>query len=248
MFSIHLNKTDIDQEYKYAANFKAIDVDDPVKIGQLVKTFVNSAIVWHGGKRSKETFKAANWIGLDFDTSPLSLRSAIAEFSVYTHVIGTTRHHQLPKKDDGPRDRYRVFLQLPAAIDNCAEYESIVRYYMQLYKSDRAATDGARKFMPCREIVSVGTGRFLPPIREERRVYAPSPEMGFPRWVKQLLLLGPGYGESRNYTCYKIAKVLKPLGFTEASVVDMLMSSAIPIGPEVRREVVDAVRSGFKSI
>lgn len=249
MFTFHLNRDDVGNETRYWRGFRVVHVDEAAKIAKLVTSFVTSPIRWRDGIRKKVNFVAANWIGLDFDKG-IVLADIVETFQKYTHVIGTTKHHQLPKGNEAAKDRCRVFLRLPVTITSCKDYEEIVRYYVSFYKSDWQAIDGARKFNPCREIVSVVEGETVPAKKKPKKTYAQRVEesdiRGVPRWVSQLLKFGVGFGQSRNTACYKIAVHLKKAGLLESQVVDILMNSQVPMGPEVREEVETAVKSGFR--
>jgi hypothetical protein len=252
VFSYHPNQKDIGKYFLYALGWKTAEVDDPKRIAVAVSRFMTSPIVWDGGRRHGCYFLAANWIGLDFDNGHLSLDGAVEAFKEYTHVIGTSHHHQKPKGSEPPRDRFHVFLRLPLTITEKEKYLSLVRFYIEAHKgADTQAKDAARMFKPCPKIVSVVESETPLPVKTVKKTYAKQnatrlPPGNIPRWVLQLLQYGVGYGISRNTTCYKIARVLKEQGFTESAVVDLLMSSRVPLGPEVRSEVEQAVRSGFK--
>lgn len=254
MFSFHLDRTNVYANANYSENFKFVDVDCPHKIAKITHHFVGSPIIWQNGRRKKEMFLKANWIGLDFDNGAISLEDAIYEFREFTHVIGTSRNHRLekPKKKnpsikEKAHDRFHVFLRLPETVSSRIDYEGILRFYVEEYHCDRNAVDAARKFNPCREIVSVVEGKTIP-IRKKNKYYAPpkqaTPESGVPRWVLQLLQYGPHFGESRNLACFKVAVNLKNI-FSQERIVDMIMNSKIPISMDVRDEVERAVRSAF---
>lgn len=249
MFSVHPDRKNIGEERHYAKGWLHYpELDDVETIGKAASKCAVAPQHWDCGWRGKIRFLGANWIPLDFDRG-MTLDEVCEAFADATHVIGTTRSHQIAKGDEAARDRCRVFLKLPITITVCGEYEAVVRHYVETYGADVQAIDGAHKFWPCRDIISVRKGKEVPVLKKYKTVYAnrvaSTPQQGVPRWVSQLLNFGVGYGVSRNTTCYKIAVHLKKAGMSEREVVFLLMNSAIPIGPQVIGEVERAVRSGF---
>lgn len=249
MFTLHRDRENIGDHRFYFGNFETVNTDNVEVIAKIVSTFVSSPIQWHFGRRKRTNFLAANWLGLDFDEGT-TLQDGLERFQKFTHIIGTTKSHQLPKGQKPPCDRFRVFLKLPITITSCPEYEALLRAYVNHHMADFQATDGARIFHPCKQIISAQNGECAPLLKKKKYVpkvrAAPGTFQGIPRWVTQLLNFGVGYAVSRNTTCFKIAVHLKKAGYSHAEIVEMLMASPIPIGPEVRGEVEDAVKSAMK--
>lgn len=254
MFSLHLDHINVKNNALYGSDWIFVPDDCPHKIAKITHKYASSPIVWLNGRRRKEHFLKANWIGVDFDTGAFLLEEALETFKEYTHVIGTSQNHQLPKPSRNdptivapPCDRFHVFLKLPETIISCTDYEAIVRFYVDKYMGDRARIDGASKFKPCREIISVVERNPIPIRRKTKYTAFSKPrviEQGVPRWIRQLLEYGPAFGESRNTTCFKIAVNLKNK-YSLEDIVSMLMSSAIPISQNVRDEVTRTVNSAF---
>src|ERR1700677_2501199 len=110
MISFHPNRLDFSTDAYYSDGFKTVYTDDPTQIGKLIGSYVTSPIVWKNGRRVSSCFEKCNWIGLDFDGEH-TVDEILEYFKDYTHAIGLTQHHQLPKgKDHEPRDRLRVYL------------------------------------------------------------------------------------------------------------------------------------------
>lgn len=259
MFSFHPNKIDKDIPSKYAYGFKSVNTDDPEIIARICTTFVHSGICWESGNRSKSNFLCSNWIMLDFDNGAMTVEQAIVNFQEYTHVIATSRNHRKQKGDTPPCDRFHVYLQLTITETNGWNYENILRYYSRGYDTDPAAGDSARMFFPCNEVVSFGKGVEIEAkiletevlknkkkrvfTRDLGKEYAPST---LHKWAQDLLEHGPEGGASRNTTCFKVGIQLKRIGKSENEAVEILMNSAIPVGPEVVDEVRAAVASAYR--
>ena len=251
MISFHPNRADIGKHWIYAKGYYYVDTDDPQKIAKLINNYVTSPIVWKEGVATKKTFLCANWIGLDIDDG-YSLAEIVEAFQDHTHVIGTTKNHQKIKGNDlYPRDRMRVYLQLKEKIEHWKEFESCMEFYSSMYGSDIAARDGARRFMPCREIVSVVKKEPIPirkRIRIRRQYDAPRDgnQKSIPTWIAQLLAHGVEMGQSRNTACYKVGIYLTRAGYSVPEIVAKIMNSPIPVGSHVVDEVERAVKSGAK--
>ena len=250
MISFHRNTRDIEFHPLYCVFESAEDGGDPSFIGRCIKKCVNSPIVWHDGRRKQANFKSAEWLVLDIDDG-MSLEDAVKEFKGYTHVIGTTRHHRLPKGEKRiVRDRFRVWLKLNGRCDKLEDYTATVKFYVAKYGGDDQAVDGARKFLPCNEIVSMGTGtlldvkRFVPQPVRPRPSFKPLPHQYIPMFIAHLLETG-GPDGARNHSCFKVGRYLGSNGFTEGEIVDMVVNSAIPSPKATLGEIRSAVRNGI---
>lgn len=251
MISYHPNKEDINKHYLYSSGFKWSVVDDAEIIAKVITTFVSSPIVWNGGSRKRSNFNSCNWIALDFDNG-VSLSSIISMVEKFNHVIGTTKRHQLAKENEPARDRFRVWIQLERKIVDLNEYEDCCRYYANWFRSDIQATDGARKFLPCKKIVSInknGENISIKRVLSKRKVidYSKYKDGEIPNWIENILKEGILPGISRNTTCWKIALHMSRIGYTENEIVDRIMNSPLPINQtnKVRNEIVYTVRRAF---
>lgn len=232
-----------------------------------LRTRYTSPIIWQHGRRLTSNFTKAYAICLDFD-SGVPLAKMIEHFKPYNVAIGTTKSHQLPKGDSPAEDRFRVYIGARGDLVECMNlrlYRYMSLHFAKQLGSDFQCCDGARMFAPVKEVVysnSVGKrldiDKFNTQWEEEevqlleQRIYQAQQLAKYansrkvPTWVYHLLRDGTS-GGSRNTACFKIAANLANAGFSCDEIVDMIMRSAIPIGPQVRGEVELAVRSGIKN-
>lgn len=252
MISFHPNTQDVNIHSIYSKNFRqANDNGSPNFVGGKIVSFVTSPIVWIDGVRRGNNFAFADWLVLDFDEG-MSLEEALEKFGKYTHVIGTTKSHGKPKgKDCVVCDRFRVWLKLEDRIEVLEDFTYTTKFYASMHRADAQAIDGARKFLPCREIVSVGQGSLLKGKRKPKQIkrpveyYSNLPIKFIPKFIQNILATGAPTG-SRNYTCFTVAKYLASNGFSEGEILAKILES--PLGEELpRREIEDAVRNGGKA-
>lgn len=261
MFFYHPDIQNIGNHRMYSEGWKGYVDSGANCIAKLVKTYVNSPLLWKHGIRKQENFKMVDWIALDVDEG-LSLLEAQEKFKDYIHVIGTTKSHQIPKGKKPACDRYRVFLRLEHTCRDLAAYRYTVQNVGREVDADEQAFDGARMFQPCKEIISVKYhGRLIklvePPklshtdrIRYEarlERVMENSGSRRIPPFIQGFLRFGTTDGQ-RNNVCFKIGGYLALAGFSEGEIVDMILDSPIPVerSSRVVSEVTSAVRSGMK--
>lgn len=117
------------------------------RIARGMSTCIWSPIVWRGGSRKAVNFERADWLGLDFDEG-LSLSEAIDIWQDSKHIIGTTKSNGIKG------DRFRVLLKLSETCTSGDDYAHTVNTITRTYGGDTKATDAARFFFPCVEIVS----------------------------------------------------------------------------------------------
>ena len=220
-------------------------------VARLANHNLTSPCVWRGGVRGEKNFSGAHWLALDFDTGTPDLDQAVAEFAKYRHVIGTTKSHQKEKGNAKACDRFRVFLRLDHWVSEPFVYRQSVAAVIRRYGADPSTSDCARLFYPCRDIVSKGDGELfqLPKIEtpiKPRRIANFAGDR-IPRYVQEWLSHGGAIGE-KNKLCFRIGAILTACGMDESTIVDTIMSSAIPINQteQVYREVVSAVRNGAR--
>lgn len=251
MFSFHPTKPTTFNPGNYSKGFNWINTDDLEIIGRLCKTFFHSAIVWKDGVRTSDNFNGANWLQLDFDDGR-TLEEGCELFKDYTHIIGTSKSHQLEKKGK-VCDRFHVYLKLDTITPISKEdYLATLKFYTKKFNTDPAATDAARMFYPIKDVKSAMQGmelkikKYLRPESNRPRFMQPRDDLTPKRWLNHLLEYGPPPGVSRNTCCFKVACHLKRLGFTEDEVLTQLMNSAIPIASSVHKEVQAVVASAWK--
>jgi hypothetical protein len=256
MFMYHDDVNNIGDGKKYWKGWRGKVVPTAGELAVLVKTYVNSPCLWASGIRKKDNFRLAEWIGLDFDEG-LSIDEAKKIFEPHIHVIGTTKSHQV-EKGGVKCDRFRVFLKLQTRIKSKEEYEATVGWWIDTYGADKACRDAARFFWPCKEIILFkGWGRLVPVVQPAKKrpaskikdvsLYNGKEHRILPTWIKHVLK--DGTSASRNTVTYKIARDLCKLGYSQAEVSELIMSSSLPgckIDSFTKAECDRAIQSGFK--
>lgn len=253
MISYHPNKKDLEQHYKYTWGWRWYSPDDIDVMARVINTFTNSPIIWAKGTRNKENFIRCNWIALDFDNG-VFLKDILLKVKDMVHIVGTTKRHQLPKENELPWDRFRVWLKLEKEITSLVEYEECMKWYAIEWGSDIRATDGAKKFMPCKEIVSINKEGLLVPImrwviniKKVNYTAFSAERKTMPPFIKDFLSAGVPSGD-RNLACFKCGLHLTRCGYSVEQIIDMIMASPIPLNQssQVHREVKEAVIRGSK--
>jgi len=253
MITYHPDTRDHTKEEMYYRFFRSGETKDIDLMASIISKYTNSPIVWKDGRRSKTNFLKCDWIALDFDNG-IFIKDIIDALKDTKHIIGTTRNHQISKENELPWDRFRVWIKLEKEITSLVEYEECVKFYAIKFGSDIAATDGARKFRPCKEIVSINKeGKEV----EVKRIEINTKPVNYTRFsaekqtmpvfIKNYLTYGTS-GESRNRVCFKCGLHLSRSGYSIDQIIDMIMSSPIPINQSntVRNEVRSAVINGSK--
>jgi hypothetical protein len=259
----HENTRDIGRANMYASGWRAKYLPTAGEIAQYIVKYPNSPCMWANGDRKKANFRCADWIGLDFDEG-MTLEEAKTTFEPFLHVIGTTKSHQ-KDKNGKVCDRFRVFLKLADRITDPEQMELTTKKLVRKYGADSKATDNARMFWPCEEVVVCKYhGKIVHPISieemqriEERRkrsiveyeqrlqkYYAPSGSL--PSRYRRMLEHGVPDGDRNNRT-FQIAKELAKVGRSESDVFHEIFFSNIWGGNEKeRREVQNTVSSAFR--
>lgn len=111
-----------------------------------------SPIVWREGKRQQRNFKYADCIALDYDKG-VRLTQAYDFFFDYEAIFATTKSHTVAN------ERFRVIIPFDTRVENSQLYRFICRQFAIKFSSDLAATDAARFFFPCKEIVYLSPGK-----------------------------------------------------------------------------------------
>ncbi len=123
---------------------------------------------------------------------------------------------------------------------------------------DKSTYDAARFFFPCKEIVARSAEGYRCEVHtkvdphwdrpRDYKIYRDA--MILPSWTKQRLAQVIPVGE-RNTAVFAIAKDCARCGFTEEQAIGRILDSATFKGTKVDdalgREILQAVRSGFKS-
>ncbi len=146
----------------FAAGWRAVTSElarDPRILAGTIRAWAWSPIVWRDGIRKRTHFLGADWLVLDHDDGSVTLDDARTQWAEFTHVIGTTKSHQVGKGGLPPCDRFRVCILLDEPITDSRDYEALMHLAVKEFSSDKACVDGARWFYPCVEIISVHEGK-----------------------------------------------------------------------------------------
>lgn len=249
MISFHLDTENVENHWKYSDNFQKVDdQSNPDVVARIIRSAVASPIIWFEGKRRADRFMYADWMVLDFDCG-IKLEEGLEIFKEYTHVVGTTKRHQLLLDKNGDKiDRFRVWLLLNKRCTSLYEYTYNVKKIARFYGADDQAIDGARKFLPCKKIVSINVEKkvfFVEPEIKTKSHYSPKSDKFIPKFIDDMMRIGVSDGQ-RNYACYTCGRYLGPNGFTEDEILELVMNSYIPKGPWCRQEALKAIKSGMR--
>lgn len=250
MISVHYDTSHITSRYgnDWLPGAANLDFD---QVPGIMTEWCWSPVQWTGGIRHQKHFNRAFFIALDFDDGEMSLAEAINTWCDCIHVIGTTRSHQVAKKEAPACDRFRVLLKLDRVVEDVESYRATVSHYVRIYGSDRACVDGARFFFPCKTIASLSaegyTQEVLPPKPRVVKDYSFYREFkSVPRWIQGVLKFGVPIGQ-RNSMCFKIGKHLYLCGFDPREIIIMIHQSPIDIDiTEIERAVKNGVVAAKK--
>lgn len=254
----HLSKRDAAP--LYVTGFKALPDIETSRIATGVSRHVWTPAQFREGRRRKDHFICAQWLGLDFDSGEMSLDEAINAFCDVVHIIGTTESHQRPKAELPACDRFRVLLKLARPLTDRTLYEHQLKVLARRYPLDEACLEAARFYFACREIASVNDDGELwdvvemtekdrkktPEARQARRV---SGAVIAP-WVISLLRGGNWPAGQKNTLCYRIGAELGAHGYAENDIIRLIHTSpeysTRNITEELAQEIESAVRNGVK--
>lgn len=259
----HPNTENLGKGDKYAQYWKGYKEKSLEDLAKLITQFACSNCLWSHGRRNKNHFVGADWMGLDFDDG-LKLSDSLAIFEKYTHIIGITKSHGLAKKGK-ITDRFRVFLKFEKSCFNLKDYEYTVKKWVHKYGADKVCFDAARFFWPCREIVSINENGLKIPIlnssnaeirkqtyinRKKAAIDHYKGSKDIPPWIMNVFRFGCAMGR-RNMISYGIAKDLLRIGFSDTEVVQMISRSAIPSCGDDSfdlKEIENTVASASRSV
>lgn len=242
----------------YGQGFLRADTLDLARISRGICEFAWSPVIWTGGRRRQDHFEFADLCVLDFDSPEMTLAQALNIFSDMAHIIGTTKSHRKPK-GGVTCDRFRVVLRFASRISALKTYRYSLKQVVQRYPADPAATDGARFFFPCTEIVSVLDDGFVEEVRDPPAVNTEQAETrkrylaeayrsrgAMPPWLKRFLDTGDVVDTGRNHTVYRAAAKLTELGEPADAVRAMVMASPFSRDGLEHGEVERALENGIK--
>ena len=119
-------------------------------------------------RRRAGSFEYAEVLGIDIDED-LTLQDAIKRLvdAGYEHLIGTTRHHQIPKGDKPACDRFRILVFSERPITSNADFKATLNTLKEqlLPELDKSCIDGARFFNPCTRVVARKRGKLVPVVK-----------------------------------------------------------------------------------
>lgn len=232
----------------YASGWRAVDTMDPQRLAKCAAGYVWSGCVWRAGERRSASFHSSRWAVLDFEDPDYQLAEAVKVFSDCIHVIGTTKSHRTDKLKIGRSiDCFRVAIPWERPITDQRTYQYNMRHLAHLYPADEKATDVARLFYPCKEIVSVESEGFVLPVHEAppERPREPVVTGVIPAWAAAKLACGIPSGR-RNAMAYSIGKDCLRAGFSEAEVLRLVTAAMEEPLPE--KELTATIASAMRAV
>ena len=246
--------------------FRPVEVTGWQGLAGLVCSHVWSPIVWspdgedeNYGRRVSTNFKVSYFAGVDVDDG-LALDDALRFLKEknFGHVLATTKSHGIAKNGEEPRDRFRIVFRWQSPIRDLELYQYNMKRLAEAWQADRSATDGARMFQPCRDIISVQQGQDIPLSFKPKPSYSvlmlrrfkshmlkasrePSP------WAEAFLNCGRlDSTGGRKRTIYSVACELTKVGWSEAEIVSAIRSAPISWDGIDERIVSQAVKSAAR--
>ena len=257
------NPNDDECFFKYGWKYKYCP--SAHEMADYVSKYRTGCPIWRNFERLKKNFMFADWLPIDVDEG-MSLDYAISHIKDYIHVVGTTRSHQIPKKNSkdpkGPKitcDRFRIFLKFQDRVHDIDNYEYTAKKWARLFKADMSVTGAQAMVRPCKPISIQYHGKLVTPVdgkaeKEkaqksfENKIVSYEGEKIVPSWIKTMLRHGVNGG--RNNMVLKFASTLKKCGFTQDEIVKLIMGSPkfVSCGSHKfnREECERTVRNGFK--
>ncbi len=238
--------------------FETADTNDPERLARGITTYAWAPGIFRGGHRKKVNFMFADWLGLDFESPEFSLAEAVRLFCDMTHVIGTTRNHQV-LKDGVVLDRFRVLIRLEHRCESRRDLEATMRAIAKKYPIDKSCVDAARHFFACKDIVSVLDDGYLQEVLVARRT--PEAVVQARRLAYRAANCMPALTRTnlttvipigaRNTTFYGVAKDLMRMGYDPDNTLQLIIDSATyggSVPEDLRTELADVIESGRKSL
>lgn len=246
--------------FAYSNNWHVFDVQEWWQLEKIVTNFCWSPCVWQkiassshrSSQRQQRNFVFADLIALDFDSGETTLEEAISnKFADMICMIGTTKSHQSKEK---PWDRFRVILLPGKRLNTVDDYRATCRHEAEFYGSDCAATDGARWFAPCKQVVHTNQeGEWIENIAAQKSAPDTAYEAAriqtgkIERWMRSALTYGVEVGRKQNMA-YAIALEGRKLGWSKDRTFQTIWSSPIPLNhsDKVKQEIEKQVNSAFR--
>jgi hypothetical protein len=227
MISYHFKQFNNDKKYGYSHGWNYVDTSDMARIANCITRFVWSPIVFKFGHRNQDNFLGCDLFVLDFEDERYDLKRAVDDFKDFSHVIGTTRNHQI-EKDSKVIDRFRVVIKAGDVMSDLEVYRYNMKLIVKNFPCDRKCTDGARLFYPCKEIVSIkpdGLSALVEKPKKKAFVsYQAYYENGMLTPFLRKLVDGNGVSPgSRNNTAYQAARELCKLGRSKDQAFEFVL-------------------------
>ena len=197
------------------------------RLSEIISQYVWSPILWKDGYRRKANFICARFMVLDFDDGFISLETAVQQFKECIHIIGTTKSHQKEKSGKPACDRFRVVLMWEKPITTCSTYEYNMSRAAHINGADLQACNGAMRFKPCVDIVSVSNhGKVfavkIPPKVRQRNNSQRYQIRGLSN--KTECFLKYGVDDKRNCTAFQAALDMVRHDWTEEQIRQAIQS------------------------
>ena len=205
---------------------------------------------------TKENFKSARAIGLDFDEG-YTLKQAKEDFVKFKCMIATTKSHH-KKKHGKIQDRFRVILFLSEPINDIKVfYATYKKLQDRFIKLDKHCKNPNRWFYPSKDVVMVNKDgiKVVPvtnvkPKEVDNTEYLKIGKGKLSKDTRKFLHRGIPAGE-RNGTVFKIAKDFQENNFSEDDAIKYIvraLNQNETIGFDFTDDEVEAaIRSAYSS-
>lgn len=156
MISLSLAKSD---DPRHQQRFVESGSLTPTAFSATILRNIWSPIIWKDGVRTKANFLFSDYFVLDFDGNK-SLKDMIdfCNDAAVSSIIGTTKSHGKEKVSSSGKmspaaDRFRVIFKASGRQTDSELYRYNLAIMAEHFGCDESATDAARFFYPCKEIV-----------------------------------------------------------------------------------------------
>ena len=190
-----------------------------------------SPIVWKGGRRLQQYFQQAQALVLDIDDG-LTIEEAkkLLDELGYIYLIGTTKSHQKIKHEGTPKeqpacDRYRIIVPAVAGCKDLRDYKYSLTKMAAIFKGDNSATDGARYFFRCSEIVAKKEeGKKFTWLKNKEPKYDSPPKLVTGRITERAMsvLYNEWEGVGRHETLFHTAASMRRFGIEPDEIIGQL--------------------------
>lgn len=231
-----------------------------------------SPIIWKDGVRTKANFQSCAYFVLDIDDG-MSLADMVnfCNAQNVSHIIGTTKSHRKEKVSSSGKmspaaDRFRVIFPADTACTDAELYRYNLGIMAERFGCDESATDAARFFYPCTEVVAATTfasGRvcwlpfdaeYVPErVRYERRREnnRAAGALGMlPPWMSAILNGQEVVEADRHKTVLRMGIMLGEIGWdlaSERGVKVHMQILKLPLGRHIgAREVERHLENGYR--